>query len=123
MGAVTQSDGKDLNVCAFQIIGAVNERLRPVDVGTYTLDSKNWDITMAYKQQIASQAELENIRDSTAAGVEEAEATRVDVSVTELACFDQPRRRQDVCAESAAYVKDQARRCGNETNPRPTSTA
>lgn len=60
---------KDLGVSAFQIMGAVNEQLRPVNVGTYTLDSKNWDITMAYKQQISSKAELENITIPTAAGM------------------------------------------------------
>ncbi|QHW33758.1 efflux RND transporter permease subunit [Paenibacillus rhizovicinus] len=60
---------KDLNVSSFQIMGAVNEQLRPVNVGTYTLDSKNWDITMAYQQQISSKSELENITIPTAAGV------------------------------------------------------
>ncbi|MBO7744562.1 efflux RND transporter permease subunit [Paenibacillus sp. MWE-103] len=60
---------KDLGVSSFQIMAAVGEQLRPVDVGTYTLDSKNWDITMAYKQPITSKAELENVGIPTAAGV------------------------------------------------------
>ncbi|SFJ68554.1 AcrB/AcrD/AcrF family protein [Paenibacillus sp. UNC496MF] len=59
---------KDLGVSSFQIMAAVGEQLRPVDVGTYTLDSKNWDITMAYKQPITSKAELENVAIPTAAG-------------------------------------------------------
>ncbi|WP_219838239.1 efflux RND transporter permease subunit [Paenibacillus sp. R14(2021)] len=71
---------KDLNVSSFQVVAAVNERLRPVDVGSYTLDSKNWDITMAYKQQITSQAELEDITIPTAAGVKKL-SDLVDVSV------------------------------------------
>lgn len=60
---------KSLNVSAFQIMGAVNEQLRPVNVGSYTLDSKTWDITMSYKQAIASKADLENIAIPTIGGV------------------------------------------------------
>ncbi|MBM7564181.1 efflux RND transporter permease subunit [Paenibacillus sacheonensis] len=59
----------DLGVSSFQIMAAVNEQLRPLDVGTYTLDSKNWDITMSYKQPISSKAELENISIPTVGGV------------------------------------------------------
>ncbi|SFS55785.1 efflux RND transporter permease subunit [Paenibacillus sp. BC26] len=62
---------KDLNVSAFQIMGAVNEQLRPTDVGSYVLDSKNWDITMSYAQQITSKAQLEAITIPTAAGMKQ----------------------------------------------------
>ncbi|MBP3961713.1 efflux RND transporter permease subunit [Paenibacillus lignilyticus] len=62
---------KDLNVSAFQIMGAVNEQLRPTDVGSYVLDSKSWDITMSYAQQITSKAQLEAITIPTAAGMKQ----------------------------------------------------
>ncbi|SDX14333.1 efflux RND transporter permease subunit [Paenibacillus sp. CF384] len=62
---------KDLNVSAFQIMGAVNEQLRPTDVGSYVLDSKNWDITMSYAQQITSKAQLEAITIPTAGGMKQ----------------------------------------------------
>lgn len=66
--SLTQT-AKDLGVSSFQIMAAVNEQLRPVNVGTYTLDSKDWDITMGFKQQISSKAELENISIPTVGGV------------------------------------------------------
>ncbi|WP_308635118.1 efflux RND transporter permease subunit [Paenibacillus silvisoli] len=62
---------KDLNVSSFQIMAAINEQLRPADVGTYLLDNKSWDISMSYAQQIKSKAELEAIAIPTMAGVKQ----------------------------------------------------
>ncbi|QGQ98931.1 efflux RND transporter permease subunit [Paenibacillus psychroresistens] len=61
--------GIDANVSAFQVMQAVNEQIRPVDVGTYTLDNKESSITMSYAQAISSKEELENISIPTASGV------------------------------------------------------
>jgi HAE1 family hydrophobic/amphiphilic exporter-1 len=61
--------GKDANVSSFQILQAVNEQLRPVDVGTYTMDKQAWNITMSYQQQISSKEQLEGITIQTAGGV------------------------------------------------------
>jgi multidrug efflux pump subunit AcrB len=61
--------GLDANVSSFQVMQAVNEQLRPVDVGTYTLDGKELAISMSYKQQIQSKEQLENIDIPTAIGV------------------------------------------------------
>ncbi|RAP77616.1 efflux RND transporter permease subunit [Paenibacillus montanisoli] len=62
---------KDLNVSYFQIMAAVNEQLRPTDVGTYELDNKSWDITMSYAQQITSKEQLEAITIPTMAGMKQ----------------------------------------------------
>ncbi|MFC4809689.1 efflux RND transporter permease subunit [Paenibacillus sp. GCM10023250] len=77
-----KQSAKDLGVSSYQIMAAVGEQLRPVDVGTYTLDSKNWDITMAYKQPITSKSELENVGIPTAAGMKKL-GDLVDVSESE----------------------------------------
>jgi multidrug efflux pump subunit AcrB len=61
--------GKDANVSSIQIMQAVNEQLRPVDVGTYTLDNQAWNITMSYQQQISSKEQLEGINIQTAGGI------------------------------------------------------
>ncbi|OCT13488.1 hypothetical protein A8709_17960 [Paenibacillus pectinilyticus] len=61
--------GRDANISSFQIMQVVNEQLRPLSVGTYTLDGKAIAITMAYKQQIGSKQQLEDIAIPTAAGV------------------------------------------------------
>lgn len=61
--------GIDANVSAFQVMQAVNEQLRPIDVGTYTLDSKASSITMSYQQPISSKEQLENIRIPTMGGI------------------------------------------------------
>jgi multidrug efflux pump subunit AcrB len=61
--------GLDANVSSFQVMQAVNEQLRPVDVGTYTLDGKELAISMSYKQQIESKDQLENITIPTVIGV------------------------------------------------------
>ncbi|BBH20758.1 swarming motility protein SwrC [Paenibacillus baekrokdamisoli] len=61
--------GRDANVSSYQIMQVVNEQLRPTNVGTYTLDNKSQDITMAYQQQISSKEQLENIDIPTAAGM------------------------------------------------------
>jgi multidrug efflux pump subunit AcrB len=61
--------GLDANVSSFQIMQAVNEQLRPVDVGTYTLDGKDMTVSTSYKQQITSKEELENIDIPTMGGM------------------------------------------------------
>jgi multidrug efflux pump subunit AcrB len=61
--------GIDAGVSPYQVMQAVSEQLKPLDVGTYTLDSRKWDITVAYKQKIASKADMENINIATAAGM------------------------------------------------------
>jgi multidrug efflux pump subunit AcrB len=61
--------GLDANVSSFLVMQAVNEQLRPVDVGTYTLDGKELAISMSYKQQIESKEQLENINIPTAIGI------------------------------------------------------
>ncbi|WP_373230038.1 efflux RND transporter permease subunit [Cohnella sp.] len=66
--SLTQA-GLDANLSSFQVMQAVNEQLRPIHVGTYTLDGKELAINMSYKQQIASKDQLENITIPTAAGM------------------------------------------------------
>lgn len=66
--SLTQA-GLDANVSSFQVMQAVNEQLRPINVGNYTLDGKEQAITMSYKQQIASKDQLENITIPTAVGI------------------------------------------------------
>lgn len=66
--SLTQA-GLDANVSSFQMMQAVNEQLRPIHVGTYTLDGKDLAINMSYKQQIATKDQLENITIPTAVGV------------------------------------------------------
>lgn len=66
--SLTQA-GLDANVSSFQVMQAVNEQLRPLNVGTYTLDGKELAINMSYKQQIASKDQLENISIPTTAGI------------------------------------------------------
>jgi multidrug efflux pump subunit AcrB len=60
--------GIDANVSSFQVMQAVNEQLRPIDVGTYTLDNKDSSITMAYQQPISTKEQLENINIQTQSG-------------------------------------------------------
>ncbi len=60
--------GIEASVSPVQIMQAVNEQLRPTDVGSYTLDNKEWDISMAYQQPITSKQELENLDIPTAGG-------------------------------------------------------
>jgi HAE1 family hydrophobic/amphiphilic exporter-1 len=60
--------GIDANVSSFQVMQAVNEQLRPIDVGTYTLDNKDSSITMAYQQPISTKEQLENINIQTQGG-------------------------------------------------------
>ncbi|REE78965.1 HAE1 family hydrophobic/amphiphilic exporter-1 [Paenibacillus taihuensis] len=64
-------EGKDLNVSSLQVMAAVNEQLRPVDVGTFTLDNKQRDITMSYLQQITNKAQLESITIPTMGGMKQ----------------------------------------------------
>jgi multidrug efflux pump subunit AcrB len=66
--SINQS-GLDANVSSFQIMQAVNEQLKPVNVGTYTLDGKVLAINMSYKQQITSKEQLEDIAIPTVAGI------------------------------------------------------
>ncbi|AJY75143.1 efflux RND transporter permease subunit [Paenibacillus beijingensis] len=73
--------GQDAGVSYFQIMQAVGEQLKPVDAGTYTLDSKSWDLRLSYAQQITSQAQLENILIPTSAGMKPLKDI-ADVSVT-----------------------------------------
>lgn len=61
--------GIDANVNPMAIMQAVNERLKPVDAGSYTLDNKSQDVTISYEQLIGSREELENITIQTAAGL------------------------------------------------------
>jgi multidrug efflux pump subunit AcrB len=60
--------GIDANVSASQVMLAVNEQLRPVNAGTYTLDNKESSITMAYLQPISTKEQLENINIQTLSG-------------------------------------------------------
>jgi multidrug efflux pump subunit AcrB len=60
--------GIDANVSAAQVMQAVNEQLRPINVGTFTLDSKDSSITMAYQQPISTKEQLENINIQTQSG-------------------------------------------------------
>ncbi|MBO9609839.1 MAG: efflux RND transporter permease subunit [Paenibacillaceae bacterium] len=60
--------GRDANVSSFQIMQAVSEQLRPIDAGTYVLDGKERDLTIAYAQPIKSKAELESVTIATQAG-------------------------------------------------------
>jgi multidrug efflux pump subunit AcrB len=78
--------GINANVSAFQVMQAVNEQIRPVDVGTYTLDNKESSITMSYAQPISTKEELENISISTMGGVmklkEIADLTEANAPIT-----------------------------------------
>jgi HAE1 family hydrophobic/amphiphilic exporter-1 len=78
--------GIDANVSALQVMQAVNEQIRPVDVGTYTLDNKESSITMSYAQPISTKEELENISISTMGGVKKlkeiADLAEVNAPVT-----------------------------------------
>ncbi|AZN42511.1 efflux RND transporter permease subunit [Paenibacillus albus] len=64
-------EGKALNVSSMQVMAAVNEQLRPVDVGTFTLDNKARDITMSYMQQITNKEQLESIVIPTMGGMKQ----------------------------------------------------
>ncbi|SEM58239.1 efflux RND transporter permease subunit [Paenibacillus sp. OV219] len=64
-------EGKALNVSSMQVMSAVNEQLRPVDVGTFTLDNKARDITMSYMQQITNKEQLESISIPTMGGMKQ----------------------------------------------------
>jgi multidrug efflux pump subunit AcrB len=61
--------GIDANVSPYQIMQTVNEQLKPVDAGSYTLDNEDRSVSLSYQQQISSQADLENIQFMTAAGL------------------------------------------------------
>ncbi|MDB4868038.1 MAG: swarming motility protein SwrC [Cohnella sp.] len=61
--------GLDANVSSFQVMQAVNEQLRPVDIGTYMIDGKKLTFSTTYKQPITSKDELENIDIPTMAGI------------------------------------------------------
>ncbi|MBB6675114.1 efflux RND transporter permease subunit [Cohnella nanjingensis] len=60
--------GLDAGVNAYAVMQAVNERLKPVDAGTYTLDNAKRDVTLSYAQRIGSREELEDIAIPTASG-------------------------------------------------------
>ncbi len=66
--SLTQA-GLDANVSSFQVMQAVNEQLRPIHVGTYTLDGNVLAVNMSYKEQITSKDQLENITIPTTAGI------------------------------------------------------
>lgn len=53
--------GIDANVSPYMIMQLVGELLRPVAAGTYAIDGDSREITLSYKQQVASREELENI--------------------------------------------------------------
>jgi multidrug efflux pump subunit AcrB len=78
--------GLDANVSSFQVMQAVNEQLRPVDIGTYTIDGKDLTLSTTYKQSITSKNELENIDIPTMAGIKKlkdiAELTESSAPVT-----------------------------------------
>ncbi|BBI32298.1 efflux RND transporter permease subunit [Cohnella abietis] len=61
--------GIDANISSFLVMQVVNEQLRPVNVGTYTLDGKELAINLSYKQTIGSKEQLENIAIPTAMGI------------------------------------------------------
>ncbi|MDF2670462.1 MAG: hypothetical protein K0R67_2768 [Paenibacillus sp.] len=61
--------GLDANVSYFQVMQAVNEQLRPLQVGTYKLEGQSTAITMSYMQQVTSRDQLDNMEIMTAAGV------------------------------------------------------
>jgi len=60
--------GKEAGVSYLQVMQAVSEQLRPIDAGTYTLDSKEWNLTLSYKQQINTKDQLENVIIPTISG-------------------------------------------------------
>lgn len=60
--------GIDLNVNPAMIMQLVGEQLRPMDAGAYTIDSASREVTLSYKQQITSRAELESISIPTSGG-------------------------------------------------------
>jgi len=61
--------GMDANVSPYQIMQSVNEQLRPVNAGIYTLDNLDRSVSLAYQQQISSKEDLENIELMTASGI------------------------------------------------------
>ncbi|TVY04335.1 efflux RND transporter permease subunit [Cohnella terricola] len=61
--------GIEANVNPYQVMQTVSELLRPVDAGTYAIDSESRTVTLSYKQQITSKEELENVRILTAEGM------------------------------------------------------
>jgi len=61
--------GKDAGISYFQIMQVVSEQLKPTNVGTYTLDNKEWDLTLSYKEQITSKDQLENVIIPSAVGM------------------------------------------------------
>ncbi|MFB9275725.1 efflux RND transporter permease subunit [Cohnella cellulosilytica] len=63
--------GIDLNVNPAMIMQLVGEQLRPMDVGAYKIDNENRAVTLSYKQQITSRAELESVPILTSGGVKQ----------------------------------------------------
>jgi len=61
--------GLAANVNAYAVMQAVNEQLKPIQVGTYALGEKNTEITLSYDRPIASREQLESIVVPTAAGM------------------------------------------------------
>ncbi|NIK79549.1 HAE1 family hydrophobic/amphiphilic exporter-1 [Paenibacillus castaneae] len=61
--------GIDANISPYQIMQTVHEQLRPVDAGIFNLDHEERSVSLAYKQQISSKKDLENIQIMTAGGV------------------------------------------------------
>ncbi|THF76380.1 efflux RND transporter permease subunit [Cohnella fermenti] len=60
--------GIDSGVNAMAVMQAVNEQLKPLGAGTYSLEGKERDVTISYDRQVASREELESIAIPTAAG-------------------------------------------------------
>lgn len=61
--------GIDANVSPYQIMQIVQEQLKPLNAGTFTLDNEEKAVSLAYEQQISSKEELENIQMMTLGGM------------------------------------------------------
>ncbi len=61
-------EGEEAGVSAMQLMASVSEQLRPVEVGTYKLGGKSWDLFLKYDKAIADKDQLAAVKLHTAAG-------------------------------------------------------
>ncbi|SFJ71793.1 efflux RND transporter permease subunit [Thermoflavimicrobium dichotomicum] len=61
-------EGKKLGISPNQVMALINERLQPIEVGTYELDGTEQSLVLLYDQKVSSESQLQEIEINTPAG-------------------------------------------------------